>query len=219
MDEEPLERLQRALLYLVTPAQPAAGPLESFLPRVLGAGVDVVQIREKEMEAGPLLRYCAVARAITKQFGALLIVNDRLDVAIAAQADGVHLGQDDLPLFEVKSQGGDEMLTGLSTHSGEQILAAAYSAADYIAVGPVYETPTKPGRPAAGLETIVFAARHAARPFFGIGGIDLDTLPKVIEAGARRVAVLRAITRADQPAEVAARMKKMLESAGPAGSA
>lgn len=206
--------LRDALLYLVTPVHPKAGKLDDFLPKVLEAGVDIVQLREKEMEAGELLHHCAVVRRVTREFGALFFVNDRLDVAIAAQADGVHLGQGDLPLFEVNSQGGEDMLAGISTHSDEQVLEACGSSADLLAVGPVYPTPTKPGRPAAGLETVTFANSHCTRPVFAIGGIDLETLPAVIEAGTRRIAVLRALTEAEDPAAVARKMKNMLIEAG-----
>lgn len=210
---EAIDRLQSAQLYLITPAHPKAGSLEDFLPRVLEGGVDMVQLREKDMEAGPLLGHCATVRRITKEFGALFFVNDRLDVAIAAQADGVHLGQDDLPLFEVGAQAGEDMLIGLSTHSSAQVEAASGSAANYIAVGPVYQTPTKPGRPPAGLMTVTFAAQTFARPFFAIGGIDLATLSAVVDAGAQRVAVLRALTDADDPARVARQMKQLLQAA------
>jgi thiamine-phosphate pyrophosphorylase len=203
-------RLEAAHLYLVTPATPAAGPLEDFLPRVLGGGVDIVQLREKEMEAGPLVKFAEVTRRRTSEFGALFIINDRVDVALAAGADGVHLGQDDLPDEEARRQIGFAALIGLSTHSEEQVLQAAASEADYIAVGPVHETPTKPGRQAVGYELVGFAAEKSPRPFFAIGGIDLSNLQEVIEAGARRVAVLRALTEADDPGEVARQIKSAL---------
>lgn len=217
MDDTISDRLHKALLYLVTPAMPAAGDLASFLPRVLEAGVDMVQLREKDMEAKHLLEHCAIVRRICNEFGALFFVNDRIDVAIAAQADGVHLGQEDMPLYEVGAQAGEEMLSGISTHSEGQVLEACASSASYMAVGPVYETPTKPGRPAAGLETVNFAASHVERPFFAIGGIDPETLPLVLEAGAKRVAVLRALTDSDDPQAVTRKMRRMLEAAGPGG--
>jgi thiamine-phosphate pyrophosphorylase len=202
--------LEAAHLYLVTPATPAAGPLEDFLPRVLGGGVDIVQLREKEMEAGPLVKFAEVTRRRTSEFGALFIINDRVDVALAAGADGVHLGQDDLPDEEARRQIGFAALIGLSTHSEEQVLQAAASEADYIAVGPVHETPTKPGRQAVGYELVRLAAEKSPRPFFAIGGIHLSNLQEVIDAGARRVAVLRALTEADDPGEVARQIKSAL---------
>lgn len=207
-------RLADAFLYLVTPAEPKAGSLDEFLPRVLEAGVDVVQLREKDMETRPLLRFAEVVRRRTQEFGALFILNDRVDLALAASADGVHLGQDDLPAEEARRQGGRNFLIGLSTHSEEQVLAAAASEADYIGVGPIHETPTKPGRPAVGYGLVGFAAQHATIPFFAIGGIDLSTLPAVLQAGARRVSVARALTEAGDPGAVARRMKAALAGAG-----
>ncbi len=204
------KRLEAALLYLVTPAQPTAGHLAGLLPRVLEAGVDVVQLRDKQMPAGPLLRFAEVMRECATGFGALFIVNDRVDIAAAAGADGVHLGQDDLPLDQARRQLGPEALIGLSTHSKNQILTSAASEADYLSVGPVFETPTKPGRPAVGCELVSFAAGCAPRPFFAIGGVDLETLPNVVAAGARRVAVVRALTEAADPAAVARRMRDLL---------
>lgn len=206
-------RLESAYLYLVTPAETQAGPLDEFLPRVLEAGVDVVQLREKQMEAGPLLGHAEVVRRRTEEFGALFIVNDRVDVAGAAGADGVHLGQNDLPLEEARRQAGKDFILGLSTHAESEVIAAGDSEADYIAVGPVFETPTKPGRAAAGVDLVRFAAQHSKRPFFAIGGIDLSTLSEVIAAGASRVAVVRALTEADDPAGVARLMASALGQA------
>lgn len=206
-------RLQTSLLYLVTPAEPKAGALDSFLGEVLEAGVDVVQLREKEMEAGPLMRVAGVVRRRTAEAGAIFVVNDRVDVALAAGADAVHLGQDDLPTGEARRQGGPDLVIGLSTHSVEQVRAALRSEADYFAVGPVHATPTKPLRPAVGYDLVRLASAEADRPFFAIGGIDMTTLEEVIEAGARRVAVLRALTESDNPGSVARRMKQRLLSA------
>lgn len=204
-------RLDRALLYLVTPARPRMSPLDEFLAGVLDAGVDVVQLREKEMEAGALLKICEIVRRRTEDFDALFIVNDRVDVAIAAGADGVHLGQDDLPPDQARRQCGRGMLIGLSTHDDEQISDAVASEADYIGVGPVYETPTKPGRPATGESLLGFAAAQFDRPWFAIGGINERTLPEVLQAGAKRVTVLRALSEAPDPAAVARRIRRELE--------
>jgi len=209
-------RLSTAFLYLVTPATPGAGDLDELLPRVLEAGVDLVQLREKEVEAGPLLRYCEIVRRRTSEFGALFVVNDRVDVALASGADGVHLGQDDLPPEEARRQLGPVPLLGLSTHSEGQFLAALAAGADYAAVGPVFATPTKPGRPAVGLDLVGFAADRADRPVFAIGGVDSGNLPVVMEAGARRVAVVRAITESDDPAAAAFQLSAALRA--PAGT-
>jgi thiamine-phosphate pyrophosphorylase len=211
------ERLQRAFLYLVTPANPPAGALDELLPRVLEAGVDMVQLREKDLEAGPLLRHCETVRRRTAEFGALFFVNDRVDVAIAAAADGVHLGQEDLPLEEARRQLGPVPLLGLSTHSREQLVAGLGGPADYLAVGPVHATPTKPGRPAVGLDLVSFAAdRAGALPVFAIGGLHGGNVRQVVEAGARRISVVRALTSADDPAEAAGALRRALLQA-PAG--
>ena len=206
-------RLRAARLYLVTPAAPSAGALEDFLPRVLEAGVDVVQHREKDMEARPLLRVAEVVRRRTLEFGALFVVNDRVDLALAAGADGVHLGQDDLPPAEARRQAGTGMLIGLSTHTPAEVTAARWDGVDYIGVGPVYATPTKPGRPPVGLDLVRFAATLLAPEVFAIGGIDVSTLPGVLAAGARRVCVLRALTESADPAGAARALRAQLGAA------
>jgi thiamine-phosphate pyrophosphorylase len=211
------ERLLAARLYLVTPGNPPAGPLDEFLPRVLEAGVDVVQLRDKHLEARPLLELAAVVRRRTAEFGALFFVNDRVDLAIAAEADGVHVGQQDLPTAEARRQMGPQALVGLSTHAPGEILAAASSAIDYIAVGPVYATPTKPGRPAVGRELVRFAAQRSAHPFFAIGGIDRSNLAEVLAAGATRVAVVRALTEAEDPGAAARWLSGTLRGEGSRG--
>lgn len=190
------ERLAAARLYVVTGARPDLG---EFLDAILGAGVDVIQLREKEAEAGDLLRWGETFRGAADRHGALFIVNDRPDVAFALEADGVHLGQDDLPPRLAREVLGDEAIIGLSTHSPAQWDAAAPEA-DYLCIGPVWETPTKPGRPAAGLD----AVRHAAssgetRPWFAIGGIAESNLPEVVDAGATGIVVVRAVTTAPDP--------------------
>lgn len=206
-------RLQSCLLYLVTPAVPAAGALDDFLPRVLEAGVDMVQLREKHMEAGLLMPYCEIVRRRSEEFGALFIVNDRVDLAIAAGADGVHLGQDDLPYIYARDLLGAGRLIGRSTHSPAQLTASISSGADYSAIGPIYATPTKPGRPAVGEELIAFASALSSPPVFAIGGIDAQNIGAVIAAGARRACVVRALTESSDPAGVARRLKRALEDA------
>lgn len=191
------ERLAVASLYVVTGARP---DLPEFLDAILRAGVDVVQLREKEAEAGNLLRLGETFRGAAERHGALFIVNDRPDVAFALDADGVHLGQDDLPSRLAREMLGDDAIIGLSTHSPEQWDAAAPEA-DYLCIGPVWETPTKPGRPAAGLDAVRYAAGSGqTRPWFAIGGITEETLPEVLNAGATRIVVVRAVTTAADPA-------------------
>lgn len=177
----------------------AAGDLDRFLAEVLKAGVSIVQLREKSMEAGPLLRHAEVFRRRTEQANALFIVNDRVDVALAAGADGVHLGQDDLPVEAARAQMGPDRIIGLSTHSIEQLREGLASTADYCAVGPVYATPTKPGRPAVGLDLVRSVAELAEKPVFAIGGIGPSNVEEVVGAGARRVAVVRALTESANP--------------------
>lgn len=209
------ERLLAARLYLVTPGNPQAGALNEFLPRVLEGGVDIVQLRDKHLEARPLLELAAVVRRRTVEFGALFLVNDRVDLAIAAGADGVHVGQQDLSPAEARRQMGPQAVIGLSTHAPEEVLAAASSEADYVAVGPVHATPTKPGRPAVGTELVRFAAEHPGQPFFAIGGIDPGNLEEVLAAGASRVAVVRALTEAEDPAAAARWLSEALRNSPP----
>jgi len=204
--------LAAARLYVVTGAREALGDLPQFLEAILSAGVAAVQLREKEAEAGDLLRWGAVFRAAAGRHGALFVVNDRPDVALALGADGVHLGQDDLPVPFVRELVGPDVLIGLSTHDAAQ-LAAAPPEADYVCVGPVHQTPTKPGRPATGVELVRAAAEREGRPWFAIGGIDRETLPAVVSAGARRVAVVRAVTDAPDPGAAARDLLAGLEAA------
>ena len=150
-------------------------------------------------------------RAVCTRAGALFVVNDRPDLALECGADGVHLGQDDERVDEVRRQVGDSLLIGISTHSPEQIAAAERSAADYLGVGPVFETPTKPGRPAVGLELVERAARHASKPWFAIGGIDPASARAVVDAGARRLAVVRAIRDAEDPEEAARQLRAAVD--------
>jgi len=191
------ERLAAARLYVVTGVRP---DLPEFLEAILGAGVDVVQLREKEAEAGDLLRWGKTFREAADRHGALFIVNDRPAVAYAVDADGVHLGQNDLPPRVARAILGEDAIIGLSTHSPEQWDAAA-SEADYLCIGPVWETPTKRGRPAAGLDAVRHAAKSGeTRPWFAIGGISEENLPEVLDAGATRIVVVRAVTTAADPA-------------------
>ena len=164
----------------------------------------MVQLRDKTAEARRLLDAAEVIRQVVAEKDALFIVNDRVDLAIAAGADGVHLGQDDIPVAEARRQVGPDMLIGLSTHTSEQVLAVPPEV-DYIGVGPVNATPTKEGREPVGLELVTFAAANATVPFFAIGGIDRYNAPEVVAAGASRISVLRAITDDPDPA-LAARL-------------
>jgi thiamine-phosphate pyrophosphorylase len=205
-------RLADARLYLCTDARERQGDLAWFLHDVLSNGVDIIQLRQKGLEAGPELRYLEIFRKACAAHGALLAVNDRADVARVALADVLHLGQDDLWCRDARGIIGPERLIGLSTHDQAQALAASTEpAADYFCAGPVWPTPTKPGRPAPGLDLVRYAASlGASRPWFAIGGIDEQNLDQVLAAGARRIVVVRAITEADQPGAAAARLAARL---------
>ena len=203
-------RLADARLYLCVGARP---DLVELLDAVLPAGVDVVQLREKGIEAREEIELCSLARLAAHRHGKLFAVNDRADVARAVGADVLHLGQNDLPVEAARDVVGEEMLVGLSSHAPAETAAAATAAGvDYFCAGPVWETPTKPGRPAAGLDLVRYAARHE-RPWFAIGGIDLGNLDRVLEAGATRVVVVRAVTEADDPGAAAAEFARRLRAA------
>ncbi len=195
-------RLADARLYLCTDARRAQGDLSRFLDAVLDAGVDIVQLREKGLEAAEELTLLEVFGTACRKHGRLLAVNDRADVALAAGADVLHLGQDDLPVPVARRILGPGPLIGRSSHSPAQSdAAAAEPGVDYFCAGPVWTTPTKPGRPATGLDLPTHVAgQRPPRPWFAIGGISLDRLDDVLAAGATRVVVVRAITEAADPA-------------------
>lgn len=202
------ERLARARLYLVTDA----GIGDAALDAALAGGVDMVQLRDPALGDDEVAREAQRLRAACDRHGALLWLNDRPDLAARAGADGVHVGQDDMPVAEARKATGGELLVGLSTHSPEQLEAAIAAGADQLSVGPVWETPTKPGRPAAGLAYV----RHAAQrdppvPWFAIGGIDAERIDAVVAAGARRCVVVRAIRDAEDPGAAAATLRGALD--------
>jgi len=188
-------------LYLVVDARPA---LAELLEAAVRGGVDVVQIREKDLPDSHLLPRLEEAREVTRRLGVPLVVNDRVDLAALVEADFVHVGQDDLPVAAARRL---VPRVGLSTHAPAEIDRAD---ADYIGVGPIFATPTKPGRPAAGLDLVRYAAAHARVPWFAIGGVDESTVEQVVAAGARRVAVVRAIADAPDPERAAAAMLSAL---------
>lgn len=196
------DRLQRALLYLVCDERP-----DAFLERALRGGVDIVQLRCKDAHDERIVAAGRRYRRVCDAAGALLIVNDRPDLALEADADGVHLGQQDMSISQARETVGPERIIGLSTHSAAQVDAAQ---ADYIGVGPVYATPTKPGRPAVGLELVGYAARRSKLPFFAIGGLNTENIAAVRDAGAARVAVVRALTGSEDPERVARTLRGAL---------
>ncbi|MHB8511187.1 MAG: thiamine phosphate synthase [Actinomycetota bacterium] len=203
-------RLRSASLYLVCDGR--RDNLEQFLEEVLSAGVDIVQLREKTMEATEQIAIAKTFRAACDRHGALFIMNDRVDLALACDADGVHLGQDDIPLDLARSMMGPDAIIGRSTHSISDVHRAMEEDADYIACGPVYQTPTKPGRPATGLLLIEEAKVASHKPWFAIGGIDANTIEPVVRAGASRIAMVRAIGSSANPAAATRSLKHALPS-------
>ena len=216
-------RLAAARLYLCTDARRERGDLAQFVDAALAGGVDIVQLRDKgsagEQRFGPLeardeLAACEILADAARRHGALFAVNDRADIARAAGADVLHLGQGDLPPGVAREIVGPDTLIGLSTHDRDQTAAAAAGAADYFCVGPCWPTPTKPGREAPGLGLVRAAAElRTDKPWFAIGGIDAQRLPDVLDAGARRIVVVRAITAAEDPRAAAERLKSALAAA------
>ena len=183
-------------LYLVCEARP-----RDFLRRALAGGVDVIQLRDRTLDDDGVVRAAEDFRAAADEFGVPFILNDRPDLVDATGADGVHLGQDDGACPETG-------IRGRSTHAPEQ--AQAEREADYLSIGPVWATPTKPGRPAVGLEYVAYAARTVSKPWFAIGGLDAHTLPAAVEAGAKRAVVVRAITDAADPEAAARELSELL---------
>ncbi|MEA2142372.1 MAG: thiamine-phosphate pyrophosphorylase [Solirubrobacteraceae bacterium] len=203
-------RLHDARLYLVCDLRPGGRPLSDVLAPALAGGVDVVQLRDKQAGRDELLGGAAIARGLCDGAGALLILNDHPELVEQAGADGCHVGQDDMEAAAARALAGADALVGQSTHFPDEVDGA--TDADYIGVGPVYATPTKPGRHPVGVELVRFAAFHAPVPFFAIGGIDASNLDEVVTAGARRIAVVRAITEAADPGAAAARLRAVLET-------
>ena len=199
------ERLARARLYLVCDARP-----RPFLDAALAGGVDVLQLRDKLLDDRGLAAAARGFRAACDEHDALFVLNDRPELVEACGADGVHVGQDDAPVRDARAAVGPDRLVGRSTHSPAQVDAA--DGVDYIAVGPVHETPTKPGRPAIGLAPLRHAASSARVPWFAIGGIDHTTIGPALQAGARRVVVVRAITEAPDPGAAARALREALDA-------
>jgi thiamine-phosphate pyrophosphorylase len=212
--EERRRRLAGARLYFVCDARPP-GSLEALLTEALANGADMIQLRDKGLGDDELLEVARVFRAAADAQDALFLLNDRPDLVASCGADGAHVGQDDTAPSDARTLLPPDALLGLSTHAREQIEAAQElgdEAPDYISVGPIWETPTKLGRPGVGLELIDTAARIARLPWFAIGGIDPDNVGEVVAAGARRVVVVRAIRDAKDPAAAARALRDAVEA-------
>ena len=213
----PRRSLSDARLYLCVDARERQGDLAEFLDTVLSHGVDIVQLRQKGIEAKHELAALKVFADACQRHGALLAVNDRADVAWACGAPVLHLGQDDLPVSVARAIVAEDVLIGRSSHTESEAAAAAVEeGVDYFCVGPCWPTPTKPGRAAPGLPLVAYASGlRTTRPWFAIGGIDLGNLDQVLDAGARRVVVVRAITEAADPGAAAAEFAARLRAAVP----
>jgi thiamine-phosphate pyrophosphorylase len=210
------ERLRTARLYFVCEARPGGHDPEALLHAALSGGVDIVQLREKELAREEIERSARTFRRLCDTYSTLFIVNDDPYLARTCNADGVHVGQDDTTPAEARELLGPEAIIGLSTHSEEQLAASAEQPVDYVSVGPVWETPTKEGRPGVGLGPVEHAATNAPRPFFAIGGIEPTNAGDVVAAGARRLGVVRAIRDAEDPAAVAEALRGALAAVGEA---
>ncbi|WP_155845070.1 thiamine phosphate synthase [Arthrobacter sp. 135MFCol5.1] len=217
--------LGAARLYLCTDARRDRGDFARFVDAAFAGGVDIIQLRDKSIEAAEELDLLAVLKEAAVRHGRLWAVNDRADIAVLSGAPVFHIGQKDLPLAAARTLVNGNAAIGMSSHSPEQVDAALSAAAgpshlDYFCVGPVWATPTKPGRTAVGLDLVKYAAKAAAEapnpvPWFAIGGIDHGNVHQVAEAGARRIVVVRAITEASDPAAAAASLLDALDAAGP----
>ena len=188
--------LTRSHLYLVTSS---SEQLFSTVEAALQGGLTLVQYREKTEDDSVKLSHAQKLRQICHHYGALFIMNDRVDLALAVDADGVHLGQQDVPIALARQLLGQQRIIGRSTTNPDEMQRAIAEGADYIGVGPVYDTPTKPGKVAAGFDYVQYAAKNATIPWFAIGGIDPSNINDVLAAGAERVAIVRAIMQAEQP--------------------
>lgn len=207
-----INRLKEAKLYLVTDRTNYSNQ-DEFLDKValaLKGGVQIVQLREKTASAKEIVDLARKIKQLCSLYNAIFIINDRIDIAQIVGVDGVHLGQDDIDIHSARHILGDDVIIGISTHCPEQAAKAMEDGADYIGVGPVFTTPTKPGRQAVGLEYVKWAKDNVNIPWYAIGGINLDNIDQVLEAGASRIAVVRAIINADSPDEVSALIRKQL---------
>lgn len=208
------ERLRTARLYFVCEAMPGGRDPDGLLNAALGGGADIVQLREKQLGRDEIVRSAWTYRRLCDTYSALFVVNDDPWLAKSVNADGVHLGQDDMAVEEAREIVGPDMIVGLSTHSEVELEASAERPVDYVSVGPIWETPTKPGRPGTGLAYIEHAAAHSPHPFFATGGIDPSNAPEVVAAGARRLVAVRAIRDAADPAAAAAALRGALAAVG-----
>jgi thiamine-phosphate pyrophosphorylase len=204
------DRLEGRRLYLCTPDRP---DLEAFLDACIAGGVDVVQLRDKHLDARPLIERARLARRVCREGGVPFILNDRPDLALEVEADGVHVGQDDAPASLARRLLGPDAIVGLSTHAPSELDASAREPVDYISAGPIEATPTKPGRAGTGLDYVSYARTNATRPFYVTGGVTPETVPAIAAAGARRFVVVRWLTEAEDPTKHARALRDAIDRA------
>jgi thiamine-phosphate pyrophosphorylase len=204
------DRLAGRRVYLCTPDRP---DLEAFLDACIAGGVDVVQLRDKRLDARPLIERARLARQVCHDGGVPFILNDRPDLALEAEADGVHVGQDDAPASLARRLLGPDAIVGLSTHAPSELDASTREPVDYISAGPVEATPTKPGRPGTGLDYVTYARTNATRPFYVTGGVTPEAVRAIAAAGARRFVVVRWLTEADDPTKNARALRDAIDRA------
>jgi thiamine-phosphate pyrophosphorylase len=197
-------------LYLCTPDRP---DLERFVEACISGGVDVVQLRDKQLDARPLLARARLALRVCRGLGVPFVLNDRPDLALEVGADGVHVGQDDAPPSLCRRLLGPDAIVGFSTHAPAELDASSSEAVDYVSVGPVSATPTKLGRPGTGLEYVEYAARTATVPWFVTGGAAPDTVGAMAAAGARRFVVVRWLTESPDPEGAARSLRRAIDEA------
>ena len=197
-------------LYLCTPDRP---DLETFVAACIAGGVDVVQLREKHLDARPLVERARLVARVCRDAGVPFILNDRPDLALEVEADGVHVGQDDAPPALARRILGPDAIVGFSTHAPAELDAAASEPVDYLSAGPIEPTRTKPGRPGTGLDYVSYARANATRPFYVTGGVTPDTVPAIAAAGARRFVVVRYLTEAAEPKTAARALRDAIEGA------
>lgn len=197
-------------LYLCTPDRP---DLAQFVAACIRGGVDIVQLREKNLDARPLLARARLVRDVCREHGVPFVLNDRPDLALEVEADGVHVGQDDAPPSLCRRILGPNAIVGLSTHAPAELDDAAEEPVDYVSAGPVEPTPTKPGRPGTGLDYVRYAAGRARHPFFVTGGVTPDIVRDIVAAGAARVVAVRWLTEAADPERAARSLRVALDAA------
>jgi thiamine-phosphate pyrophosphorylase len=197
-------------LYLCTPDRP---DLEAFVAACIGGGVDVVQLRDKHLDARPLLRRARALKRVCHDLGVPMLLNDRPDLALEAGADGVHVGQDDAPPSLARRILGPDAIVGLSTHSAADLAGAVGEPVDYLSAGPVVPTPTKPGRPGTGARYAALATARAPVPVFVTGGVSVATVPRLVDAGVRHFVVVRALTEAAEPRAAARSLRQVIDKA------